>query len=328
MAKDFTIVIAHRGNALGFWATITSCEMELQGQGFDYNYVIVENGIYQGRYNESKRIFETEVPIVDPDFITVVDELEKGGKLRQKLLHPNPLSPPAARQMGVQFVDGKYIFFFDNHCIVEKDYFRRAIADFENNSNIAVLHSSYKYYFNSFMHYEYKMTLEKNFWGEASMFPQNELKPYRVGMCGHGGFAVRKDVWDAVGGYWDGFDGYGGEEPYFDLKCWEMGYEVWIDPRVVHYHFAGNRGYRRHYTDEYYINMMCVANIIGGQHWLEKVGMNFMKNYPKSSTGKSMFDLQMIAQEKSQDHADYLASIRKRDLDETLAYFRANLIAH
>jgi hypothetical protein len=139
---------------------------------------------------------------------------------------------------------------------------------------------------------------------------------------------VRKDVWDAVGGYWDGFVGYGGEEPYFDLKCWELGYEVWVDPKIIHYHYAGDRGYRRHYTDEYFINMMAVANIIGGHHWLEKVGYNFLKNYPKSNTGKDMFDLQVEAQQRSQAHADYLASVRKMNLDELLQYFKQNLIAH
>jgi hypothetical protein len=49
--KDFSIIIAHRGNTLGLWATIHSCEVELAGSDFDYEYIVVTNG-EESKYDE------------------------------------------------------------------------------------------------------------------------------------------------------------------------------------------------------------------------------------------------------------------------------------
>jgi hypothetical protein len=185
-----------------------------------------------------------------------------------------------------------------------------------------MLHSSTRFFAGEKPVYHYQLRLERNFWAEGASEQTDDENPYRILAGGHGGFVVRRDIWNKVGGYWDGFVGYGGEEMYFDLKMALLGYENWIDPKMIHYHFAGHRGYNRHYTDDFFINMMACANIIGGSEWMMKVYQSFVAKYPKMKTGKTMFDLLMVAEERSKDHAEWLASIRLLTLDELLASAR------
>jgi hypothetical protein len=68
--------------------------------------------------------------------------LKQEKKLTQWAVTPHAMSPPSARNLGAIFGTGKYLFFFDNHCIPEKDYFSRAIEKMEQY-NIDMLHSTY-----------------------------------------------------------------------------------------------------------------------------------------------------------------------------------------
>ncbi len=309
--KDFNIVLAHRGPWLGLWATIMSCEIALKGKDFDYTYTIVVNG-------------EKKLP---RDFYLNMAKLKHGGNLEQLIVHPAPLSPPTARQMGTWFGDGDFIFFFDNHCLVDQGYFTRALEQMKEK-NMDLLHSSYQFSPNAELHYEYELTLDKNFWATyGHPKPKDKNNPYRVGVGGHGGYAVRRSTWQQLGGYWTGFTGYGGEETYLDLKYWQHGKEVWQDPKLIHYHFPGDRDYPRHATDDYYRNMLMCAYLIGGEKWLYTVYETFARS-SKANSGKSMFALLMEAQNCADKHAKELASTRIRDLDETLAYFKDNDIPH
>jgi GT2 family glycosyltransferase len=309
--KDFTIVLAHRGPWMGLWATIHSCEMALLEGSFDYNYVIVING-------------EDKLP---SDMTKCFDKLTVSGKIRQIVIHPKPLSPPSARQLGTIFADGKYLFFFDNHCLVMPDYFKRAISQMLEKK-IEVLHSSMRFCADDGASYDYALALDKNFWSNRLYTtPQNLTEPYRIAMSGHGGFIVRRDTWKEVGGYWDGFVGYAGEESYFDLKLWLLGKEVWIDPQLIHYHFCGERTYKRHFTDDFYRNLLAVANMIGGEKWMYTVYENFL-GWTKAKGEKSMFDLLIDAANRSNKHAQEIKARRVRTLEETLEHFKAENISH
>lgn len=296
---------------MGLWATITSCESDLVNTNFKYNYVIVVNG------EEHK----------DPDTQNVIDQLTLAGKLKQFVKVTECLSPPQARERGVSEADGKYLFFFDNHCLVAKDYFKRALLDFEKY-DIDVLHSTTQYYAGMDKCFHYKLKLAYNFWAEAAPLPQVAHKPYRIAAGGHGGFAVKADVWREVGGYGPSnlFLGYGGEELYFDLKCWMLGKSVWLDPYLLHYHYAGKRGYRRHYTDEFYVNMLACANVIGGRKWMYKVFESFStpERFISYKGSKHIYDCLMEAEGRSNEHAAELAGKVQRTLDEQLVWFQQN----
>jgi hypothetical protein len=309
--RDFNIVLAHRGPWMGLWLTVTSCEQALRGSGLKYGYVIVMNG-------------ETTIP---EEMKFSLGYLSNDDKLTQFVVSPKPLSPPSARQLGTVFGDGRYIFFFDNHCMVDAGYFQRAITQMDEK-NIDVLHSTTMFHTSSEKNFEYTMQLDVNFWAtHMANYPKSKREPYRIGMGGHGGFVVRRSAWNDLGGYWTGFEGYGGEETYFDMKAWLLGKEVWIDPQLIHYHFAGNRSYPRHATDDYYRNMLMCANVIGGEPWMYKVYDTFSRS-SKSASSKQMFDLLLDAEAKSNDHAHELAARRIRTLDEQLVWFTENDIPH
>lgn len=328
--KDFSIVIAQRevndfackcgqrvnnqasSAPMGLWATIHSVEIDLENSGYDYDYALCVNGCDKPH----------------PDTTNLLHYIEKAKKLAYFGKEKEALSPPLARQKAVDHCDGKYVFFFDNHCLVKPGYFKRALEMLEKYE-MDMLHSTTRFYTGEADNFHYKLLLKKNFWAEAMVTPVDPINPYKIACGGHGGFVVKRSAFNDVGGfYWDGFKGYGGEETYFDLKMWMMGKNNWIDPQLIHYHYAGNRGYHRHYTDDYFTNMMAVANIIGGEKWMNIVYSNLSTKHFKMQTGKSMFDLLMDAEERSKVHAKWLAENRIRTLDEQLAYFAANNIAY
>lgn len=310
---DFTIVIPHRGNPLGLWATVHSCEQELENSARTYNYVIVTNG--EKCSNEVKQTLEN---------------LSKTGKLKAHIDSEEPLTPPVARDRGAKEADGDYLFFLDNHCLVGRQYFDRALLDFEK-FDIDLLHSTTKFYTGNDKFYEYRLKLDYNFWGEAKALALCDYKPYQIAMAGHGGIAVSRAVWEEVGGYGpEGvLRGYGGEEPMFDLKLGRYGKSVWIEPRMVHYHYTGDRGYARHYTDDYYTNMLVAANVIGGESWLFKVFESLVtRNHLKShqANTKTNFELLETALERSTQYAAEVQSKSVMSLDELLIKYRTELV--
>jgi hypothetical protein len=312
--SNLSIIIPHRGNALGLWATIHSCDIDLAKSKLSYNYVIVTNG-----------------EKLSADSKGTLRQLEKSGLLLKHIHHEQPLTPPAARQVGSEVADGELLFFFDNHCLVAPGYFDRAKAVFERMPAVDMLHSTTCFYSNDGLHYHYKLKLDYNFWAESSKIAQDEVRPYRIAAGGHGGFAIRKSVWDEVGGYGPDnlFDGYGGEELAFDLKLWLLGKEVYLDPKMIHYHYTGFRGYSRHYTDDYYRNLLASAHVVGGEKWLYRVFESFIKpgQHLRIGPKKNMYDLLIEAYERSAEYAHELRSKSVRSLDELLLKFRLESVA-
>src|ERR1035441_4641206 len=145
----FSIIIPHRGSPLGLWATIHSIESELFRSDYDYNYVVVTNG-----------------EPVQPETKQVLDSLRKTGRLLKHLHFDEPLAPPVARQRGSAAADGEFLFFFDNHCLVGRQYFERALKDFAEH-DIALLHSTTSFSSGDGLHYHYNLTLPFNFWAQS-----------------------------------------------------------------------------------------------------------------------------------------------------------------
>jgi hypothetical protein len=319
--KDFSIVIASRGDAIGLWATIHSIEIELEGSSYDYEYCLCING------EKGQPKAGSTHHILTADHENIVRHLHKSGKLGHLTALQSSVSPPSARQLASEQATGKYLMFFDNHCIPAKGYFDRALHNMQK-FDMDMLHSTTKWFQgDNCTVYHYELTLKNNFWARGATVPEwNGMKPYQIAAGGHGGFVVKADVWKEVGGYWDGFVGYGGEEIYFDIKMAMLGKTNWIDPRLIHWHYAGTRPYSRHYTDDYYRNMLMCANIIGGENWMVKVADSFNRSFPRPKANP--YDILMESYYKSEDHAKHIASIQKRNLDEQLEYFRANGIAY
>ena len=316
MAVDFSIVIPHRGNSLGLWATIHSCEAELEGSNHKYNYVLMTNG--------------EKLPL---EAVQTISFLDKSGKLKCHEHSNDPISPPVARQRGVERSDGRLLFFLDNHCVVAKRYFDRGVAQMATGK-MDMLHSATRWYEGDATHYHYLLSLDYNFWGRSTkLAPYDAILPYKIAMGGHGGFVTSRALWDEVGGYGPEslLQGYGGEEPLFDLKLWRYGKTVWIDPRLAHYHYTGLRGYTRHYSDEYYINMLVAANVIGGEDWLYKVFNSLCTRShirPLQAARKTLYELLEDAVTRSSEYAKEVDSKSIRSLNECLTLFRTDSVEH
>jgi hypothetical protein len=308
---DLTVVIPSRGAFLGLWATIHSCHQELEASGVNADFVVVTNG-------------ELGSPEQNQCFLALKDK----GVLRKHIHSNEPLTPPVARQRGVAETDSKYVAFFDNHCLVARDYFKRALLGM-GTYGMDMLHSTTIFYANNVHNYEYRLKLDYNFWGEAASMPYSTYKPYQIMVGGHGGFLVKRSAWDEVGGYGpeELFNGYGGEEVLFDLKMWRYGKSNFIDPKVIHYHYVGDRGYSRHFTDDYYTNMLVTANVIGGEKWLYKVFDSFItKSHIRLRPKKHMYDILETAYNKSNVYAKEVDANSKYSLDELLVQFRENQV--
>jgi hypothetical protein len=301
-----SLVVPHRGSVVGLWSTIFSSLDQLQTLQTDYEVVVVSNG-------------EPVSPELSANLSGLVH-----------VHSDDPLSPPRARALGAKKSSGDIIFFFDNHCVPAAGYFRRAVHYLRDN-DVHMMHSAYQFTVTSGPFYHYNLKLDYNFWGEGSQYPVEDLRPYKIGVGGHGGFAVKRSAWDIVGGY--GPDsllvGYGGEEVLFDFTMWLYGLPVHIDPRMLHYHFAGNRGYTRHYTDDYYVNMLVCAHVVGGEKWLYKLFDSFVtKGHIRMGQTRPLYDLLETAYERSRDYANEVRSRQVCDLDELLCMFRREQVAY
>lgn len=317
MPNAVDIVIAHRGPELGLWTTISSCEQALQRkkmQNIDYKYFVVCNGI--------------EIEGQERDALNLdLENLEKAGRFGGVYDSEAPLAPPTARNIGAAIGDGTNIFFLDNHCVVDRHFFGDGLTALVEKG-LGVIHGATRYWAGGDTHFHYRPTLEKNFWGYQLTEPFDASLPYKIVAGGHGAFGISRKLWTDVGGYWDGFAGYGGEEMYFDLKLAMLDIPNWINPLMHHWHHGGARPYLRDNSQDFILNMMMSANIIGGQRWLERVGNSFKNEALK--TKELNFDLESYAQQalvKTDKHAKWFDSVKKRCLNEQLTKFSREGIA-
>jgi hypothetical protein len=335
--KDLSIVIPAYGKdeAIGLWSTVEACIFDLEDSGLTYDFRVCSNGVDTPNDNEKK----------------IENNLRNAGLVGEWLHVREPQCPARARQMLSRNCDSKYMFLLDNHCIPCHGYFKRGVDTMEKY-NVDLLHSVTKMFTGYRIDYEYKLTLEKNFWADEGYETPLKDEPYKVAAAGHGGIIHRTSTYKEIGGYWDGFNGYAGEEMYYDLKCWLLDKNVYIDPEFVHAHYAPvNRKYQRRSSEGYYLNMLMAANIIGGEQWLQKVFNkvkyqdiypsqyeviidpdaiinidDFIEEYEKHTGRIGKLDESYLNQAKmlSEKHAAWMSANQKITLDELLEYFKKN----
>jgi hypothetical protein len=304
---DFTIIIAHRGDPMGLWLTVNSCETVIP-YGHKYSYVIVVNG-------------EDTIP---ENTFFLKEGLEARNKCGAFIHHKSPLAPPTARQLGAEAATGKYLFFFDNHCIPQGAYFDEALSEFKGRNRVDLLHSATQDTSGGMTQYHYPLTLKDNFW--VNNIAEKPAKSYthRIAAAGAGAFAVTKSAFDAVGGYGPIglFEGWGGEETYLDLKMAMFDKTVWLDPCLRHYHYFGNRSYTRHNTPEFYTNLLTSSYVLGGEKWLSTVSSAIASNVGSAS------NLVDIARSRGAVHRAWIESNATYTLDEVLEKFKREQVAH
>jgi hypothetical protein len=301
---------------LGLMMTLRSCERALENTGFDYRYFIVCNGtpsvgdspaqlepVEQSHLGVSPsdevRRFDGNPTSGDSrDSLNLAIEYARStGHLGKVFDIQEPLSPPAARNIGAAAGKGEFIFFFDDHCDVAPAYFQNAVDTFESVGadclHGVVEHNYDGEAFTETLGKTFHLNLDEldeDFWGTPAPTPYKS-HPYRVAVAPHSSFAIKRSVWEEIGGYWDGFVGWRGGASYLSLKLNMLDKAVYLDPNISHWHFFGNlRDYKTcrlllskssgksleslPFTATRFNSvhdMLSVANIIGGNQWARKV---------------------------------------------------------
>jgi GT2 family glycosyltransferase len=246
--------------------------------GHDYKTSIViishNEGEYLGRTVESVLAARppcSEIIVVD-DWSTdgSADGLANDGAIRV-LRPPRRLGTVRARNYGARHARGQTIVFSDAHVEVPKGWFEPLLAPLvrpkigATGPVISMLnHTDAKGYGLRFR--DAALNCEWGGWQGPY--------PYPVPMLGAGFFAMRRDVFVAIGGFDAGMIRYGMEDPDLDIRLWTFGYECLLVPSVEIAHlFRDDHAFQDWPT--FLHNMMRYATI----HFGERRRKRFVECY-------------------------------------------------
>lgn len=184
------------------------------------------------------------------DFIDLSSEKYKD----VKFIYSDKLGTARAKNLGADMSSGKYLFFCDPHISVPDCWLDNLITTLENSNSDAITPAikdmlkdarGYGGTWNN----EFKFTwLNKPKKGDAEVL----LAPG----CAVG---VKREAFNAIGGFNPHFQVYGVEDQELSLKLWLFGYKIVIDSSVEVAHlFTTNTSYNVTHVDIIY-NYLCLA---------------------------------------------------------------------
>ena len=211
MSESFSICMGNRGPTLGVWATMHACESQLRATGFSSEYCVFTNGR------------EADEPLLNMKnagmFLGETDEA---------------LPPPVARNCAAVMATGSILVFLDDHVIPGPRWFELVAQALHKYD---VVHTSYQTFLGGPRYFHYSPLNTETMRGDYSTVPQS-WKPYPCKAAPHGAWAIRRKDWESLGGYGDWYDGFGGEEAYFDMKAWAHGMTVGLEPNALYWHYS------------------------------------------------------------------------------------------
>jgi GT2 family glycosyltransferase len=324
------------GQVLGLLMTLSSCEEVLRDSGYKYSYFIVSNGNpVTGEFRDAlNRSFEYA---------------KNTGHLGQVIESKEGLMPTGARNLGAKAGCAEYIVFMDDHVRIMDGFFSNIISTFEETGCASVRGVTLLTQADHAMSssegelavWHRNLDFSHLGWGVGTPFryglfgplvkllaPDGAEKPYKIGSAWHGSFAVTRSAWEDVRGYWHGLDSaFGCEEVYLDLALGSLGYDIYLCPKVRHWHqMHSQKPYSREIGTTSINNMMCVANIIGGKIWAEVVRDNLIRSlqeYGLEVRKKEQLDaLLSSALARSDEQAKWFSTKRKYSLEQLIVRFK------
>lgn len=215
------IVIPHMGPAIGLYATIASLEHGLEG--ISHRYTVVSPFVLEGP--EHKRLHARNITAMKTE---------------------NLLGPAGAREAGAKGTDEEWLLFTDDHVIYPTQFCKRLFALDKD-----VMHVVTQCMFEGVRYYGYDSDKRADDIDcDINKVPRR-TSPYPILSAGHGTMMVRRSVWDDMEGYSRLFEGYSGEEVYFGLKAWMMGYEVWMHPGIKVWHYPNPNAEYKNRDEEF-----------------------------------------------------------------------------
>lgn len=145
--------------------------------------------------------------------------------------------PPIARNHAAAYLDAEWLCFVDDHVLLEPEWFRKMFGE-------GIRFSSYKA--NQYRYYHFIPDKDLPTKGDYSREPVSKWLPYPCLSAPNGGFLMRKEVWDAIGGYEPWYETFGGEETDLAFKAHLKGIPVNLVPQAYYYHYSVRSEVRGH----------------------------------------------------------------------------------
>lgn len=191
-----------------------------------------------------------------------------------KVIYDPVLGNVAARNKGVAYASGKYLFFADAHLSIRPGTFTEMMRAVDESGGIVHPIIEWMGAYPPKGGYQYSLKIGEKFWGTWNRFKVADDWFY-IPMSGHCFMAMDRKQYVDFGGYNENFRVYGGGEPYLDLKWWRMGSCSVNQPKALVYHLSAGRGYSYHYDDLIH-NMALAAYTIGGMKWAERILITYL----------------------------------------------------
>ena len=146
-------------------------------------------------------------------------------------------------------------------------------------------------------------------------------EPYYIAGFAHHSLCMRRKDFMMVGGYNPNFDGYGGEEVYFNFKCWMMGLRTMVNTQGHLIHVDSPRRWKGRSWD-LSRNLFLGAYVLGGEPWLERLRDRFLRDR------LGWIEETKIATDSARVHGEeerlWIEENAKMTLEELLEFFSDN----
>lgn len=256
MNDKISVIISARNESPQIVWTVYSIAQDLETFTDDWEIIIVDNGSQDDTsdYLKSRGLYTTG---------------------RVKILMDPVMGNVSARNKGVDIAKGDYIFFADAHMVIKRGSFQAMVEALKEYPN-AIVHPGVDW-LGSYPEqpcYQYTLLLGEKFWGRWNRIKISD-KPFAIPLCGHCCLGVRKDLFQAWGGYNKFFRAYGGGENYLNIKWWLFGGIVLSVPKAVVWHSRFKRGYV-YFGHDLIHNQMLSAYTVAGEKWAERVLITYL----------------------------------------------------
>lgn len=177
------------------------------------------------------------------------DFLRRNRKLARLIRNPSPLGMPVARNRGARRSTGGVIVFSDAHMRYGRDWWRPLVDTLER-PKVGAAASIVGATNNDAPPFGYGFTLPRPDLAPAWIAKPktNRMLPslFLPGCC----LGMKREVFEATGGYDEGFRTRGSVDAELGIRFWLLGYENWMAPASqVWHHFRVNAPYPVPHTD-------------------------------------------------------------------------------
>jgi GT2 family glycosyltransferase len=201
----------------------------------------------------------TEIIVVDNASTDgTVDALRSTFPAVKLIVLDRNLGASAGRNPGIAAAKGDIIFLLDSDASLAHDTLSNVVSKFQNAPKVGVLTCKILNASTRELDHHAWIFTEKNKVDQDVEFLSFSLN--------EGGVAIRKEVFDRTGLFWDSlFFGREGEE--LSLRIWDAGYQILYYPQAFIYHRASPQKRVARRDDEYYNLRNCLYIYFARYPW-------------------------------------------------------------